>query len=87
MGSKPTSPTIIQQAPVPTPAPPATTTSADTVAAGMDIRQQEMLRKNIKSTIRAGDTGGFMPGGMMGKMPGVVKPAGGNPFVAPQGKF
>ena len=81
MGKSPAPTTVIQQAPVAEPAPPVTATSAEVVQAGSDLRRQEMLKKSIRSTIKAGDTGGF---NATGKMP---KPAGGNPFAAPQGKF
>lgn len=74
--------TIIQQQPIAEPTPPVTKTANEVVQAGMDLRQQELLKKNIRSTIKAGDTGGFKPGN-----PAAVKPPGGNPFVAPQGKF
>ena len=86
MGKSP-SPSPIAQAPVAEPAPPVTTTSAEVLQANSDLRRQEMLKKSIRSTIKAGDTGGFSINGpkpMGGAMP---KPAGGNPFVAPQGKF
>jgi hypothetical protein len=56
-----------------------TINAREAVQAGMDLRQQEMMKKNIRSTIKAGDTGGFKPV--------KVKPAGGNPLVAPQGSF
>lgn len=60
--------------------PPATRYSREAMQAGMDLRQQELMRKNIRSTVKAGDTGGF-------KRPATVRPAGGNPLVAPQGKY
>lgn len=75
--------TVIQQAPVAAPAPPVTPNAAEVVQAGMDLRQQEMLKKNIRSTVKAGDTGGFKAAGA-GKL---AAPVGGNPFVSPQGKF
>lgn len=69
------SPTVIQQAPVAPAAPPVTQTANEVVQAGMDLRQQEMLKKNVRSTIKAGDTGGFQPlrnplKGVQNAMPG-----------------
>jgi hypothetical protein len=62
MGKTPSSNTqVIQQAPVPEPAPPVTQTASEVVQAGMDLRRQEMMKKNIRSTVKAGDTGGFKP--------------------------
>lgn len=75
--------TVIQQAPIAEPAPPVTPSAAEVVQAGMDVRQQEMLKKNIRSTVKAGDTGGFKQAGG-GKL---AAPVGGNPFVSPQGKI
>lgn len=92
MGSKPAQTTVIQQAPpapvAPPPAPPVTTTSAEVAQSALDVRQQELLKKNVMSTIRAGDTGGWrglgMPGAKtMGRQPPTI---GGNPYVPPQGK-
>ena len=85
MGSKPSPPTIIQQAPVPTPSPPVTQAASEVVQSKLDVAQQQLMRKNMKSTIRAGDTGGFRPPGMAPGKP--FTPVGGNPFVAPQGTF
>jgi hypothetical protein len=73
----------VQQAPVPTPAPPVTTSSPEVMAAQQDVLQQQMLKKSIKKTIFAGDTGGYKPQAgmsgatapsMMGTQP--VKPSG-----------
>lgn len=81
MGKKPApQQPLIQQAPITPAAPPPTKTAQESAMSAMDLRQQEMLKKNIRSTVKAGDTGGF-------KMPATVKPAGGNPLVPPQGKF
>lgn len=55
--------TQVQQAPVPTPAPPVTTTTPEVIQAQQDVLQQEMLKKSIKKTIYAGDTGGFKAAG------------------------
>jgi len=63
MGSKPSQqPTqIINQTGGPAPAPPVKNTNTQVIEAGMDLRRREMMKKNIKSTIYAGDTGGFSP--------------------------
>ncbi len=53
----------IQSAPVPTPAPPVTASSAEVVQAEQDTAQQNLLKKSVKKTIYAGDTGGYKPGG------------------------
>lgn len=82
MGKKPTQPTAVAQAPVPEPTPPATPASPEVVQAGQDFRQAQMLKKSVKSTIKAGDTGGYNA-----KPMGKVSPAGGNPMAPPQGKF
>lgn len=65
------------------PAPPVTASAQEVVQAGIDLRRQQLLKKGFKSTIKAGDSGGYRPGGG-GKMAAGV---GGNPFVPPQGKF
>lgn len=51
----------IQQAPVPTPAPPVTANSAEVIQAEQDLAQQNLLKKSVKNTVHAGDTGGFNP--------------------------
>lgn len=55
------SPAMLAQSPVPTPAPPVAPTNPEIVQAAEDIKQQELLRKSIKKTVFAGDTGGFRP--------------------------
>ena len=52
----------IAQAPVPTPAPPVTATAAEVIQAEQDLAQQNLIKKSVKKTIMAGDTGGFVPG-------------------------
>lgn len=42
-------------------APPASLSSAEALQSQQDLRQQELMRKSIKKTIYAGDTGGFRP--------------------------
>ena len=61
----------VAAAPTPTPAPPVSMSNSDVVQAQKDIAQQELLKKNIKKTIYAGDTGGWKPQG--------------NPFTKPPG--
>jgi hypothetical protein len=62
----------IQSAPVPTPAPPVTANAAEVIQAENDFAKENLLKKSVKKTIFAGDTGGFMPGGgnMQGNAPG-----------------
>lgn len=62
-GGAPPQAQAIQSAPVPTPAPPVTASSAEVIQAEHDMVQQNLLKKSIKQTIRAGDTGGFNPAG------------------------
>ena len=70
----------VQAAPVPTPAPPVTTTNAQVVQAQHDLAQQELLKKNIKKTVYAGDTGGYgkqgSPDGNLPVFDGAKGPAG-----------
>ena len=61
----------IQAAPVPTPAPPVTSSSAEVIQAENDFAKENLLKKSVKKTIFAGDTGGFLPGSpMQGNTPG-----------------
>jgi hypothetical protein len=41
---------------------PTSASGADVLRAQMDLVQQEAMKKSIKKTIFAGDTGGFSPG-------------------------
>lgn len=43
-------------------AAPVTSSNLDVVNASQDQMRQEMLKKSIKKTIFAGDTGGYRPG-------------------------
>ena len=52
----------IESAPVPTPAPPVTANSAEVLQAEQDVAQQNLLKKSVKKTILAGDTGGWKTG-------------------------
>ena len=49
----------IQSAPIPTPAPPVTTTQSEVVQAQMDTAQSNLMKKTLKKTVFAGDTGGY----------------------------
>jgi hypothetical protein len=72
---------LIAQAPVPAPAPPVTMAANEVVQAAQDLKQQELLRKSIKKTVFAGDTGGWggnpMKPGPVGMIPGISGPAKG----------
>jgi hypothetical protein len=52
----------IASAPVPTPAPPVTDTNQAVQQAEQDVAQSNLIKKSVKKTIMAGDTGGYMPG-------------------------
>lgn len=52
----------IASAPIPTPAPPVTANSAEVIQAEQDTAQQNLMKKSVKNTIYAGDTGGYKPG-------------------------
>jgi hypothetical protein len=56
MGQKPkSSPSLTQVAPVTPPSPPVTQNSREVIEAGEDMRRQQMARKSVKNTIKAGD--------------------------------
>ncbi len=62
----------IQSAPVPLPAPPVVNTNAEVIQAQNDFAQRNALRKSVKKTIFAGDTGGYhaaAPGTLPGNRP------------------
>ncbi len=80
------SPTLVQQAPIPAPAPPVTSTATDVLAAGQDLKRQELLKKSIKKTVFAGDTGGWSPfptnpGKKAGMLPSPMGGAPGGPAM------
>lgn len=52
----------IDSAPVPTPQAPVTSATAEVIAAEQDLAQQNLMKKSIKKTIYAGDTGGYSVG-------------------------
>lgn len=52
----------VESAPVPTPAPPVTATNEEVIQAEQDTAQQNLIKKSVKKTIFAGDTGGYKPG-------------------------
>lgn len=54
----------IASAPIPTPAPPVTADDPSVIAAEHDLAKQNLLKKTVNKTILAGDTGGYMPGGV-----------------------
>lgn len=45
----------ISSVPVPTPAPPVTSDSAEVIAAQQDEAQENLIKKSVKKTILAGD--------------------------------
>lgn len=53
----------IAAAPVPLPAPPVTSTDPSVIQAEHDLAQQNLLKKSVKRTVLAGDTGGWNPAG------------------------
>jgi hypothetical protein len=52
-------PSPIASAPVPTPTAPVDSAAAEIIAAQQDIAKQNLMKKSVKKTIFAGDTGGF----------------------------
>ncbi len=53
----------VAAAPVPTPAPPVTQTNSAVVQAEQDALRENLIKKSVKNTMLAGDTGGYKPGG------------------------
>ena len=51
----------IAQAPTPLPAPPVTSSDPSVIQAEHDLAQQNLLKKSVKKTVLAGDTGGWTP--------------------------
>jgi len=51
----------IESAPVPLPAPPVTTNNAASLAAEHDYAMRQAQMKSVKSSIIAGNTGGYKP--------------------------
>lgn len=73
----PSSPSAqIAAAPVPTPAPPVTSSNAEVISVEQDTARQNLAKKSVAQTVWAGDTAGYRPGGS--------NPAGG---VAPIASF
>lgn len=62
----------VAAAPVPAPAPPVTADAPEVLQAQQDMAQQNLLKKSIKNTILAGDTGGPMGPGAAPAGPGQV---------------
>jgi len=61
-GSGPSPAQQIAAAPVPAPSPPVTQNAAEVIQAEQDTAQQNLMKKSVKRTVWAGDTGSFMPG-------------------------
>jgi hypothetical protein len=72
--------TEIQQTPVPADAPPVTQDSPEVLQAQQDILRGELMKKGMKSTVKAGQWGGGMSGmapgapGYQGMPPPTYKP-------------
>lgn len=67
-----TTPAAIAQAPAPLATPPVTTTNSEVVQAQNDLRRQSLRKKGFgRSTIFAGDTGGWSP---QSNIPGPTSP-------------
>lgn len=68
----------IESAPIPTPSPGVTNTSREVVQAEQDFAKEDLLKKSIKRTIFAGDTGGFggQPNNPFSATPGAPPPKG-----------
>lgn len=62
--------------PVPTPAAPITAANAEVLQAQNDFARANLLKKSVRKTIVAGDTGGFNPRAQNSPMGGGA-PAGG----------
>lgn len=56
----------ISSAPVPTPSNPVSAANAGVVQAEHDFNQRNMLKKSMRKTIIAGDTGGYSPSSPLG---------------------
>lgn len=54
----------IKATPVPNPVAPVSAAAPEVIAAEHDIAQQNLMKKSVKKTIFAGDTGGYMPGAL-----------------------
>lgn len=51
----------VDAAPIPTPMAPVTSATAEVIAAQEDLAKQNLMKKSVKNTIYAGDTGGYNP--------------------------
>ncbi len=51
----------IASAPTPLPAPPVTSSDPSVIQAEHDLAQGNLLKKSVKKTMLAGDTGGYNP--------------------------
>lgn len=61
--------TSIADATVDDPTSPVAPTAPEVLQASMDLRQQQLMKKGIKNTVKAGDTGGFMANPMKNATP------------------
>jgi hypothetical protein len=61
-GGQPSQAQQIESAPIPTPSPPVTTNNAEVIQAQQDLATSNLIKKSVKRTILAGDTGGYQPG-------------------------
>lgn len=57
----------VAAAPVPTPAPPVTADDPSVIQAENEQAQANLIKKSVKHTILAGDTGGFQGAGVAGQ--------------------
>lgn len=78
-GGSTTPPPAIASAPAPMATPPVTTTNAEVIQAQNDLRRQSLRKRGFsKTTIFAGDTGGWTP---QSNVPGPVTPRVNTPAV------
>lgn len=56
----------IASAPVPVPAPPISAAAAEVINAQQDVAKQNLIKKSVKKTVFAGDTGAYAHGAMSG---------------------
>lgn len=69
----------IAAAPIPAPTPPVSSTNAEVAQAEHDFAKQGLLKKSVKKTILAGDTGGYSVGAPGAGLP-TPKIGGAKPF-------
>ena len=76
----------IQNAPAPAASPPVTLGNSEVIQAEQDTARQALMKKGTKSTVHAGNTGGWFPGGP-GAAPGANPNLGGPTSFKNVGKF